>query len=235
MQPNKTIIKSVTRRRIQAGAALAIILVAATAATGCGSSSGAPTGKQSTMTVANVERRPSQGVVEALDAYGDTVDPSGNPIAAPREVDITDVSIARDGKNLKFTMEVAGKLPDTKPADTGAVQWGFMLDTNGDGKPDWGIFARMAQDQKNWSYGLYNQTTQAQQAGAKFPGTFSYSGSTLTFTLDPAAIGSPASFKWMAFTDDIAVPVQGQTTPKQGGDKVPDNAWPLGNGWLDYP
>jgi hypothetical protein len=232
---NNTIIQGKTRRRrlILPGVAVLVIFATAAAA-GCGSSTDAQSGQNATSPALNVESRPSAGVVEAIDGMGDTVDPNGNPVSAPREVDITDASVSKDGQNLKFTMEVSGRLPNTRPADTGAAEWGFLLDTNGDGKPDWGVYAELPPGQNGWSYGLYNQSTKARQADKQFPGSFSRNGSTLTLTINQSAFGSPANFKWTAYSDDIAATAVARQA-QQGGDHVPNDAWPLGKHWLDYP
>ncbi len=210
---------------------LPLFLFAGFVTSGCGGSAGSANATQTSLP--SGESRPSPGVVEAIADLGATVDPSGQPAPAPREVNIDSVSISKEGQNLKFTMDVAGKLPDTRPADTAAAEWGFLLDTNGDGKPDWGVFARFP-NQDNWSWGLYNENTKTQLVSQQFPGTFNRSGTRLTLTLSEAAIGSPKSFKWIAYTDDVSRASTKQNVI-QAGAKVPHNAWPLGNGWLVYP
>jgi hypothetical protein len=175
-------------------------------------------------------------VVEVIDALGDTTDPTGKVIQAPREVDISRISISKEGQNLKFTMEVSGTLPSKKPADTSAAQWGFLLDTDGDGKPDWGVYAGLPVKKENWSWGLFNQKTKEDLVDQQFPGTFSHSGTTLVLTINPSSFGDPPSFKWVAYTDDAARPTS--DTPQErrkGGDQVPEKSWPRGDQWLDYP
>ncbi len=200
-------------------------------ASGCGSSSGSAGNTRTSLP--SGESRPSPGVVEAIADLGATVNPSGQPAPAPRIAEIDSVSISKEGQNLKFTMDVAGSLPDTRPADTAAVEWGFLLDVNGDGKPDWGIFARFP-NQDNWSWGLFNESAKTQLVGQQFPGAFTHSGTTLTLTLNEAAIGSPKSFKWVAYTDDVARASTKQNVI-QAGAHVPHDAWPLGKSWMVYP
>lgn len=215
------------------GVALALIgiLPLFLLAGGCGSSSGAANATQTSLP--SGESRPSPGVVEAIADLGATVDPSGQPAPAPRIAQIDSVSIAKEGQSLKFSMDVSGKLPDARPADTAAAEWGFLLDTNGDGKPDWGVFARFP-SQDNWSWGLYNENSKSQLIGKQFPGTFTRSGTKLTLTLNESAIGSPRSFQWVAYSDDVSRASTKQHVI-QAGAHVPHDAWPLGKGWLVYP
>ncbi len=209
------------------------LLVATILLAGCGSSNDASTGLSSTSVAVNAGiSRPSAGTVEAIDALGDTVKPDGTAAAAPREADIDRVSISKEGDNLVFTMNVAGPLPATRPPDTGAAEWGFLLDTNGDGKPDWGIYGNFP-GKDNWSWGLYNENTQQRTAGQQFPGTFTVQGTTITWKINPASFGNPQSFKWMAYTDDTDR--EAAPNMKHAGDRLPDKAWPTGNDWLDYP
>ncbi len=236
MNQKNPIIPKLLGRRSAAFAGMAISLLFIAAAAGCGGGS-SPAQTSTSASLPSGFSRPSAGVVQQIDALGDTVDShTHQPAPAPREADISQVTIRKDGQNLVFTMDVSGPLPDTRPPDTLAAEWGFLLDTNGDGKPDWGVYARFPVGQPNLSWGLYNEINKNNLSDQKFPGTMTHSGTTLTITLNASAIGSPKSFKWMAYTDDAEAPVQGQTTPEQqAGDLVPNNAWPTGSEWLPYP
>lgn len=236
MTPDKPTIHTFLNRK---GAAFAGIIVSvfliAAVGSGCGDSSSSGSSTKPPAPASGISR-PSAGVVEVIDSLGDTIDPGGKGAGAPREVDINRVTVSREGQNLIFTMDVSGNLPEVRPPDTLAAEWGFLLDTDGDGTADWGIFARFPKAD-NWSWGLFNQKTKEQAVDQQFPGTMTRNGTTLTLTINAVAIGSPQSFKWVAYTDDVARLVAGETAAdtKQAGDRVPQDAWPLGNSWLDYP
>jgi hypothetical protein len=127
-------------------------------------------------------------------------------------------------------MNVAAALPQA-PVEGKAVEWGFLLDSDQDGVPEWGVFASI--DVKNgWYYALSNQKTGEKQAVAAFPGTFSQSGTNLTWTLNQAAINSPRSFRWLSFANYYAQGPSGNA--EKASDAIPDltpvdqsDIWPL--------
>jgi hypothetical protein len=204
---------------------LAFILVTA----GCGDSSSSSDNTKSSLPGGGVSR-PSAGTVEVIDGLGDTSAPDGTAAPAPREADINRVQISKEGDNLKMAMEVSGPVPETKPFSVGAAEWGFLLDTDGDGEADWGVFADFPPNQEAWTWGLYNVKTKQRVTEAQSQVAFEHAGSTLVLTVPATAIGSPQSFKWRAYTDDAARPTPAAPTDmKQAGDKVPSD------GWLDYP
>lgn len=201
---------------------------------GCGSSgsSDAGSGTNTDGAISSGLSRPSPGTVQMIDSRGDVTSQSNDLASAPVFLDINWTSVAEEGNNLKFTMEVNGMLP--LASETGnAVEWGFLLDVDQDGKPDWGVFA--AVDTKNGLVnGLSNQKTNDKLMGAQFPGTFSYSGTTLIWTVDMAAIGSPQTFKWFTFSNFYTKGKDGQ--PEKASDQQPEGASPSdSSNWLPYP
>ena len=129
-------------------------------------------------------------------------------------------------------MEANGILPDAPQAGN-AVEWGFLLDVNKDGTPDWGVFAAL--DVNNgWQQGISNQTNNEKLVGAQFPGTFTHIGSTLTWTVDAASIGSPQDMKWFAFANFFVKGADGNV--QKATDQQPEISSNTESGsWLPYP
>ena len=235
-------------RNLAAAAALSAALIVPAALAGCGGSEAAGNGDQSAAPAASSTSptaaavtpvvvttgvsRPQPGTVQALDSIGDVNNPDGQ---APKAVDISSVSISRQGNNLVFTMSVTGKLPDKKPPDAGAGEWGLLIDTNRDGKPDWGIYADLPPNDVNWTWGLYDQNAKTRLTGQQFPGSFAINGTDLPFTVDSSALQGQNGFNWMAYTDEQEAPTQLTPKPAHSTDKVPDTGYPTGPDWIDYP
>lgn len=220
------------RRNIIKTIATVVLAAALASFLGCGddtqtNTSGATTGPVQQVKINQI----APGVIEVLDNKNDVISSNEQElISAPQFTDINWVTIAREGENFKFTMEVGGLLPEA--AESGkAAEWGFLLDVDQDGIPDWGVFASV--DTKNgWYYALSNQKTNEKQAAAAFPGTFTQGGTTMIWTLNQAAISSPKSLKWMSFANYYVKGSSG--SPEKALDAIPDLAppdrsdtWPL--------
>lgn len=213
-----------------------IILVAITPSlAGCGEETQTATQASTTSTTKTVQTvrmtRISSEAILVTDFLVDVVSSNYKELpTAPQFIDISTVGISREGENLKFTMDVAAALPGA-PTEGEAAEWGFLLDTDKDGIAEWGIFASM--DSKNgWYYALSNQMTNEKQAVAAFPGTFSQGGTTITWTLNQAAISSPQSFRWLSFANYYATGASGGV--EKATDSIPDQTpvdksedWPL--------
>jgi hypothetical protein len=214
-----------------------LVLVAATAAlstpallfSGCGDSSN---DTASTQPLVIKISRPAPGVVEIIDGMND-IGAGQGVTSAPSWLDINWASIAQEGENLKFSIDVAGKLPDTMQPGFVAAESGFLLDLEKDGAPDWGIYAAFTK--QGWSPGLYNKKTKERIADAQFPGTFTHDGTTLVFTIKSSVIGSPKSFKWFAYTD-AGIVTDTNGTMANAGDRIGDQTVANdSSAWPEYP
>lgn len=210
------------------------IIAAFLLAAGCGddeSGTGTGTGTGTGQVVGTLQR-PAEGEVAIIDDLGDLSTPEGDRINAPQWIDISQVSIKREGALIRFEMQVSEQLPASKPDDILGVEWGFLLNTDDDDSPNWGIYCGFPKTE--WSCGLYDMESKERLADAAFPGTVTHEGTTLTWTVDPASFGSDGSFRWVAYVD-AARPVGGTSqSVDRAADRVPNNGWPLG-GWLVYP
>ena len=212
-------------------AIVAVLVLAALALAGCGDSQSNTSATQPQSGIEKVSR-PAPGTVEVLDGMND-ISAGQNVSSAPSWLDINWASIAKEGENLKFSIEVAGKLPETMQPGLLAAEMGFLLDTEKDGTPDWGIYATFTRD--GWSPWLYNKKTKERIAGAQFPGTFTHEGTTLVFTVNPSSFGSPKDFKWFAYTDaGLVTGTQGEVS--NAGDRIDEQALPdNSSNWPVYP
>ncbi|MHB1389764.1 MAG: hypothetical protein ACYCXF_00795 [Thermoleophilia bacterium] len=212
-------------------AALLAATALSAALTGCGSD-----GQTGTSTAAIIQapdvKHPAPGAIEVVDNKNDVTAENADLSKAPTFVDISWVDLAKEGDNYKFSMEVSGLLPAAPEAGK-AVEWGFMLDTDKDGKPEWGVFAAL--DPKNgWYWAISNQKTKEKVTGAQFPGTFSHDGTTLVWTISAAAIGNATEYKWFAFSNYFTKDATNQN--QKASDSVPDLvAADDSTYWLPYP
>ncbi len=213
-------------------AAVAVVAMAVLLAAGCGSEK-----KTAATTAADSGgmqiSRPEPGTVEVTDPVGDAVTDQNQVITAATWIDITGASISKSDQGFTFRIKLADVLPPAKPESLVGAEWGFLLDTDGDGEPDWGIYAALPKDK--YLPGLYNMKTKERLGDQDFPGTYLFEGATLSWTLPAESIGSPRVFNWIAYSD-----AGGETGGEGGGlikigDNVPDDAWPNGANWLSYP
>ncbi|MHB1055660.1 MAG: hypothetical protein ACYCXV_01435 [Thermoleophilia bacterium] len=211
-------------------ALLASALLSATLA-GCGSDGQAGTSTTAFIQAPDVAH-PAPGAIEVVDNKNDVVAEKSDLSTAPTFLDISWVDLAREGDNYKFSMEVSGLLP-VGPQSGKAAEWGFMLDTDQDGKPEWGVFAAL--DATNgWYWAISNQKTNEKVATSQFPGTFSHEGTTLIWTVKSAALGNATDYKWFAFANYFTKDASGQT--QKASDSVPDLvAADDSTYWLPYP
>lgn len=232
MNINRRILHTIGHRQalVIAGAALAMLAIT-TFTVGCGDSgTDAGSSTAGTSGIGGLTR-PATGMVEVLDARSD-ITGSQNLTQAPSWLDINWVAIAQAGNYLKFDMDLAGKVPDTMPAGI-AAEWGIMFDTDSDGTPDWVVY-ESSSNKDGWVYGLYNYKTKERLTGPQFPGDAAHSDTKITLTVNPATLGTPKNFKWLAFTNDYSKGTDGENL--QAGDKVPDNGAPENSvDWLPYP
>jgi len=171
------------------------------------------------------------GAIEMLD---DKNDVSGSEqVQVKSALDINWVRIEQQGENLTFTMDLGGPLP-TATVPSNAAEWGFILDVDGDGVPDWLLY--QSNDNTNgWTAGLFNPKTKERLAGAQLPGTASHEGVDIVMTVNRAALGSPQNFKWFAYTN-VFVKSSASAQPLQAGDRLPANAAPENSAnWQVFP
>lgn len=213
---------------------IAFLVAAVVLFAGCGDETQTAT-KASTSTTNPVQKvrlnRISPEAIQVTDFLDDVIVSNEKELTiAPQFIDINTAGISREAGSLKFTMDVAAALPQA-PAEGKAAEWGFLLDADQDGTPEWGVFVSV--DAKNgWYYALSNQKTGEKQAVAAFPGTFSQSGTTLSWTLNQAAINSPQGFRWLSFANYYTQGPSGKA--EKASDTIPDQTpvdqsdiWPL--------
>jgi len=171
--------------------------------------------------------------IEVLDNKSDVISSNEHELtSAPQFMDINWVDISKEGESLKFTMELNANLPEK--GEAGKVgEWGFLLDTDDNGTPEWGVYASV--DVTNgWFYALNNMKTNEKQSLAAFPGTFAQGGTTIIWTMNPGTPATGENFKWMSFSNYIAKSQSGQ--PANAMDTIPDLATPNdSSGWPLFP
>lgn len=216
------------------GLFIVIFLIVASAA-GCGSDgeNGGDSGPTAAGTTADDGLdRSEPGKVIARDAGGDTKSAPDTGATAPGWLDIQSASVTTDGKNMTFETVLAEPVPQQKPADIIGIEWGYLIDINSDGQPDFGLYAAFPNE--SLTYGLFNHELGQRLADSLFPGSFSAQGNTITWTFEAGAIGAPAKFQWSAYSDAASSSGGDQPQLVKTGDKLPDNSWPGGD-WFPFP
>jgi hypothetical protein len=108
---------------------------------------------------------------------------------APEFADILSTRVEGAGPDLRITITFRGRLPDRMPDDQTYMVAGFGLTGPKDSQ---GYAFGASADSKGWTaYG-------GGKNGRKFPGEFSVSGDTVTFTIPWSAIEGPRPFDWYA-------------------------------------
>lgn len=231
MRSHRSFFQKLNSKAVAALIAASLSAIALTIpASGCGDS-GASTQGGNTTSEPGGFSRPAPGVIEMLDARND-VTGSSDISQVPSWADINWASIAQDGGNLIFTLDLAGVAPENLQQGM-AAEWGFMLDTSSGGSPDWIVYGSIS-NTDGWTMGLYNPKTKARLTGQQFPGTISHKDTKVVLNVNASAIASPQSFKWFAFTNYYVKPAG--SAGQQAGDKVPDGGVPDSSAdWLPYP
>lgn len=213
------------RRMTAAGSGVVFLLLTLTIA-GCGettTSTGAPP--------AGLLSRPAPGTVEMIDGRGD-ISGSQDLAKAPTWLELNWSSVSQNAGSLKFTMDTAGTIPE-QMAPGVAGEWGFMIDTDQDGTPDWVIYtSNTVKD--GWTAGLFNPKTKERLAGSQFSGTATHADTKIELTIAASAIGAGQEFKWFAFANEYTKSADNQNV--QAGDHIPDLGTPTSSAdWLPYP
>ena len=177
-------------------------------------------------------QKPEEGKVLLVDDLGDLTTLDGTTINASQWIDISQVSIEKNGEMLLFEMDVREPLPLKKPPGILGAEWGFLLNTNDDDEPDWGLYCSLPK--ADWSCGLYNMETKERFADEAFTGVVTHEGSKITWSLSPTAFSSEGTFKWVAYVDGARAAEGTSQSVDHAVDRAPNNGWPLGS-WLDYP
>ncbi len=216
------------------GLLIAMVMLLAPAL-GCGDDAegdGATNGNTTSTITDDGLDRSQPGRVSITDETGEKASSGDATAMLPSWLDISLVSIASGDGNLVFETTLTEPVPQTKPEVAIGVEWGFIIDTDSNGEPDYGLYAAYQTD--TLTYGLFNPLGGERQADGEFPGSFTISGNTLSWTLQTDAIGQPESFQWVAYSDAAADSGGEQSHVVKSGDKVPSDGWP-GAGWLPFP
>lgn len=217
-------------------AGLLVLALVAGALTSCGDSVSTDTGDRApdpsfpmSSTVVSVER-PQQGTVKANDALNDIIEKTGGQIVPYPWIDIASVSIVPREAGYKIIVDLAGDLPKSLIEGTVGFQWAVNIDTDNDGQRDWAITAALTES--GWTSVLHNVKTKESLADARFPGSFIHPARSIEWEIRGDAIGSPTTFKWSALAEERD---PRNVNENLAIDVLPQDGYPLGEGWLDYP
>jgi hypothetical protein len=179
---------------------------------------------------------PTPPLASIEDPKGDFVDENDKPAKGPAFMDIIGVYVKTNSDgSLNLALETAGEPPSTWDPVSEEIVYGFYLDTTGDHTPDYQVL--LQNDFNNsWTASLSELSTGQTLAGDRFPGVAGVIGTMAAIRLDMSTIGDPGHVAVSALSEYITFP-DPQNDPfnsSQRDDTAPDNAWPDGDGWIEF-
>jgi hypothetical protein len=170
------------------------------------------------------------------DPTGDWVDENDKPAKGPAFQDIIGVYVKTNSDGtLNLALETAGGPPSTWDPVAEEIVYGFYLDTTGDRTPDYQVLLQNDFDDA-WTASLSELTTGQTMSGDRFPGIAGVMGTIAAVRLDLATIGDPTRVAVSALTEYITYPdpVNDPFNYAQRDDTAPNDAWPDGDGWIEF-
>lgn len=128
----------------------------------------------------------------ASDPAGDVAGLGG----APAYVDLSRVTLARDGQRYRLVVETAGTLPLRQEGDDTMNVEGFV-DRDRDGAVDYEVWATLADD----GWGSSSRDPDGARFGEASGVEVSVAGSTLTMVFAGSVVGGAESFQWSAASE----------------------------------
>ncbi|GAA2148490.1 hypothetical protein GCM10009844_26920 [Nocardioides koreensis] len=126
------------------------------------------------------------GSASTADSRGDV---SG--LGAPAYVDLTGATVTRAGDRFRVRIDVAAPMPSSQ-GDDRTMNVGCFVDTDGDGRVDYEMWASLSESGWGTSYRYPD--------GARFGGssgvTVTVSGASLTLGFPAGHVGGATSFRW---------------------------------------
>ena len=157
------------------------------------------------------------GSVSTTDSRGDV-----RGLGAPAYVDLTGATVTRVGDRFRVRIDVAAPLP-SRQTDDRTMNVGCFVDTDGDGRVDYEMWANLSDSGWGTSYRYPD--------GARFGGssgvTVTVSGASLTLGFQADHVGGVSSFRWATGSEYGTLEQVASGTTAQ--DLAPDN------GAADFP
>ena len=163
--------------------------------------------------------------------------PTGSSSTARRYADLRGVqaSLAAN-RRLQIDLKLLNGPPARLDPAIEVITYTVVIDTSGDGQPDFKIIYSNAIDGQNgFAASLEDRRSGQIDSGSSFPGTVNVKSSTITFLIRRAALGAPRAYA-LAATVEREYHPGGANDPEveDSVDSAPDQQWPRPNPrWLE--
>jgi hypothetical protein len=161
------------------------------------------------------------------DAPMDTKSDEGAPVDGPGYIDIIEVSVSHAGDDWLFTIRTRSNL-QWRDLFSESLWYGFHLDVDGDGLPDYQVSLENGGDPGEWSGVLFDWEDGYTYDEDEFPGAATPAANTAQIRLVADSIGNPGTL-WTAGEIERGYwpdPVNEPLTIEYSGDGAPDVQFP---------
>jgi LysM repeat protein len=172
---------------------------------------------------------PSTGGIS--DARDDFTDPNEEPVFGEGYADIDGVGVRVSGGDLRISVGLTSRPPARIDPEYESLMYTVVIDVDDDSQPDYRLkYGNDGEESGALSVSLEDRATGVIQAGADFPGELSIKGATITWTVDPDALGGGARWRLAAKAERTFYP-GGRTDPESEPtiDYAPNQQWPKPN------
>ena len=170
------------------------------------------------------------------DARDDFTDPDEEPVFGEGYADIDGVGVRVSGQDLVITVGLTSRPPARIDPEYESLMYTVVVDVDDDGQPEYRLkYGNDGEESGALAVSLEDRGTGVIQAGADFPGDLSIKGSTITWTVDPDALGGGERWRLAAKAERTFYP-GGRSDPEAEAtlDFAPNQQWPKPNArWVE--
>ncbi len=166
-------------------------------------------------------------VVTLNDAEDDAVDENDRPVDVPGYADIVEVAVKSEGDDWLFSIFTRSDLTWRDPFYE-PLWYGFLIDTNRDGDPDYHLSLENDDERGQWAGGLFDVDEIYFYADDEFPGVALPIGASAVIRIEADALGDPSLIQ-AAATIERQVWIDPTNDPfnrRESYDTAPAQQWP---------
>jgi LysM repeat protein len=165
------------------------------------------------------------------DARDDFTNPDEEPVFGEGYADIDGVGVRTSGRNLVITLGLTSRPPASIDPEYESLMYTVVIDVDDDDQPEYRLkYGNDGEESGALTVSLEDRGTGTILAGDDFPGELSIKGSTITWTIDPDALGGGARWRLAAKAERTFYP-GGRADPETEPtlDFAPNQQWPKPN------
>lgn len=165
------------------------------------------------------------------DARDDFTNPDEEPVFGEGYADIDGVGVRVSGRDLVITLGLTSRPPARIDPEYESLMYTVVVDVDDDDQPEYRLkYGNDGEESGELTASLEDRGTGVILAGDDFPGDLSIKGSTITWTIDPDALGGGARWRLAAKAERTFYP-GGRSDPETEPtlDFAPNQQWPKPN------